>query len=105
MAFLHCRACDWEQDDFWERAKGGYLPLRPDAIQLLRNALFKKSVPWTNPETGQEREIVGTEFVARELEAIVKRIRGMKVLTAVRWNSAKIGWQCPRCGSDAWSTD
>lgn len=40
MSFVHCHACNWQQDDFW--SLGGYNPLR---------YFVKNAIPtWSKPE-------------------------------------------------------
>ena len=40
MAFLYCSACNWSQDDFWE--KDGYTPFGQDVINDLKAQLFNE---------------------------------------------------------------
>ena len=105
MSFVRCLSCDWMQDDFYNL--NGYTPLRQDIIDWLRPKLFSPIEVWVNEQNGEDEVVTGSEFVARELEKMVKSIRGMAVITEKEFlERVKDNlWRCPSCGSKKWTID
>ena len=85
MAFIYCRTCGWEQDDFWD--PNAYHPFRQDIIDHLKESLFQDKVyldKWLFDDMELECEedeegyfVSGKDFVAKELERKAKSIRNM----------------------------
>jgi len=94
MAFLHCYACGWSQDDFWDTSYNPIKNLQRHETELLDFARLDQ--PFTD-DAGFIREhgnLTLREVIAQNLEEAATQIRGMEFLTL---EQAK-DMICPLCG-------
>jgi len=101
MAYVHCHACGWEQDDFYH---GGYNPAK--FLENWNEDLFGKKSDKLDKQFTTDSEFVKIngpittrEVIALEYEKFARRIRKMKWVTedGFRKDPNKV---CPECGSE-----
>lgn len=109
MAFLYCRNCNWEQDDFWSL---DYNPItcwivksfgfrygnwRPHYIEF--DDWYAKGMGW------KSKRRHSWSLILSDLKLSWTRFRKMKWWTQAAWKRAAVKnnnqWPpCPECGSD-----
>ena len=88
MAYAHCHACGWEQDDFWSDL---YNPIR-SLVDWEKTLLEFGTLDVEYERDGEK--VVYRETIAAACENAARRIRGMVFLTP-----KGAAWQpCPKCG-------
>ena len=108
MAYVHCHACDWSQDDFYSLK--GYNP--PRYLESWNKHLCgdRLDEQFTD-DAGLVKEngpITRREVLAREYEKFAKQIREMKWVTEEAFQKACVGdeWPpCPKCGKQELDID
>ena len=97
MAFVSCRKCGWEQDDFWD--PNGYNPFK--SLGGWKSELFGPNLdqPFSiDSEFINDHGMIShREFIAREFEKWAKKIRAMKWVTEEEYKAKNPTHLCPRC--------
>lgn len=75
MAFIHCHACGWSQDDFYDE---NYNPAK---YLMTWNNEIDKQFSMDSEFLRENGPITTREVLAREYEEFARRIRSMKWLT------------------------
>lgn len=97
MAYLHCHACGWSQDDFWEA--DGYNPL--SMLKDNIKDLFRDKIEFDSnyKDFGLPKQtMTGPEYVAWELERKAGNIREMVYRTFEEYKTKNPERVCPKCG-------
>lgn len=109
---LHCRICNWYQDDYWH--KDYYNPFRQDLIDSMKNSLFEDKIHCDKilsenvygyaKKDGKDHYVIGKDYVVYELRHMAESIENMVVRTEEELKSLKI-WRCPKCGAAGYKED
>lgn len=101
MAFLHCHACDFSQDDFWTESYNPITFLEKNFTKdLLTRDLDEKvgmDKYWLE-ENEYRNDITRRELIAWELERHALRIREMEYRTFEEYQEKNPERKCPWCG-------
>lgn len=99
MAYLHCHACSWSQDDFYDPS--GYNPAKylADWDETLFGEKLDRQFTDDSEFVRVNGPITTREVLAREYEKFARRIRGMRWVTYEQFK-ADPNKVCPKCGSD-----
>jgi hypothetical protein len=100
MAYLHCHACGWSQDDFWSKGYNPITSVKDYEQYLFLNPNTTGMDNWWLKENGypETNEIKGTELVAHELERAARRVRNMVYRTEQEFREKNPERNCPKCG-------
>jgi len=118
MAFVHCRRCHWEQDDFWSDSYNPFDSLM-DWKQTLMDCLEappedrvftcgfefvqEHMIPAKENEVG-DFEIPFLDFLALEIQSQALSVKNMKWLTDEDFKNDP-NPTCPVCGSTNLTVD
>lgn len=117
MAYLHCHACDWAQDDFWTRR---YNPLTKfwDDIKWLWKPRFIAFdvgtfhdligytwVPVLRWKSKKGTKCFSWNWLLLELVKEIKVGLEQKWWTWEGWKKSKDTATCPKCGKQAFDID
>jgi hypothetical protein len=117
MAYLHCHACDWAQDDFWSRTYNPFTKFLDDLRWLWRPRLiafddyiFPDLIRFTRVPVLRWKGKKGTTCFSWNwlLLEVVKEARvawRQKWWTWGAWERAKKTAVCPGCGKRAFDID
>jgi hypothetical protein len=113
MAYLHCHACGWSQDDFWsgtgwnpEKSMDGQWDLAfCDKVYLDHNFFEEAGLQDKMHEDEGGLWISGPDLLAHELRQCASSVEGMVVRTYEEWEKVRPTFQCPECGSNNWDID
>jgi hypothetical protein len=96
MAYLHCHACGWEQDDFY--SPNGYNPAK--YLSSWNHILFNADIDESFGNTSTTKR----EILAQQYEKFANNIRNMKWVT---WDDFKEDPNklCPKCGKSELDCD
>ena len=110
MSFVHCHACPWSQDDFWDE---DYSPFRKDIIEdfvrhmndgihgkrhIILDIGFIREVGLPYKTIDGERQVDFRDYLAWELERKARNIRHMHWVTYEDYENDPLK-RCPKCGS------
>lgn len=97
MAYLHCHACGWEQDDFWSE---GYNPIK--SLADWQDSLLEKDIDGQFTDDSyfikEHGNITLREVLAQEFEKGARRIRDMVYRTEQEFREKNPERNCPKCG-------
>jgi hypothetical protein len=113
MAFVYCRQCGWEQDDFWSEDYNPFKSLM-DWKDVLLNALKEPpekrtikfdiefirqyQLPCKGPNENGDYEMPIAEFLALEVHNVAESMANMEWLTAEDFKNDPRP-SCPICSS------
>lgn len=101
MSYLHCHACDFSQDDFWDKDYNPITFLEKNYTKELLTKDLDKIVGFdrnTLKEIGYDKPITYREMYAWELERHGQRIREMVYRTFEEYKEKNPNRICPKCG-------
>lgn len=114
MAFVRCRNCDWQQDDFW--SPDGYHPFRKDALEEWESTMVRalkegrrriEFDSWFLKERhgwDDAYDVDFRQYLADELERTAAQLRGMHWATEEDFEQDS-NRACPRCLSNNLTVD
>ena len=118
MAYLHCHACDWSQDDFWSIAYNPITKFWDDFKWLWRPRILElddwivndiSALTWIpikrfGGQRGQLR-VFSWNWLLIELAKEWYLFRRQKWWTWKSWNRKRDNAVCPKCGQRAFDID
>jgi len=104
MAYLHCHACHWEQDDFWSE---GYNPMASmrDWEEDLLSADIENQFTSNSQFIKEHGNITMREVIAQEFERHARKVRNMAYRTEKEFREKNPKKKCPKCGKQELDID
>lgn len=90
--YLHCHACGWEQDDYWDEH---YNPLRR-LLDWEKTLLTATDLDAPIPHDQEHRTY--REIIAQDMERKARVIRSMRYRTRAEYHEQNPERRCPACG-------
>jgi hypothetical protein len=116
MAYLHCHACNWAQDDFWTFKLNfgktwlfGYNPISvliDDIIYyLLKPRIIKWDIWFAKENNFKSNKIHSWNIFLWNIKRNIRRFFKMRWWTWKSWKRARKTATCPKCGKKAFDID
>ncbi|MCK5604757.1 hypothetical protein KAR91_22905 [Candidatus Pacearchaeota archaeon] len=109
MAYLHCHACGWEQDDFWEwkwwdgwQRPFGYNPLSlmiEDVMNYGKPRIVNMDLWWAKENGFKSDRIYSWRMLLRGWRRHFFRLFTQRWWTSKSWYRSRLTARCPSCGS------
>ena len=96
MAFIYCRDCGWQQDDFWSES---YNPLRSllDWEDLLLHGNLEAQFTDDAEFVKQNGPLTNRQLLRLELQKAIGSIMSMEFRTEQEFKKDNPNWVCPGC--------
>ncbi len=103
MAYLHCHACTWSQDDFWNENYNPIKYFQNDLDNLLNGDLdqvVQIDSSWLEANGYTKEDYTVRMSILCHLDQIHKQIESMKYRTVEEYKEKNPEGICPGCGNN-----
>ena len=100
MAYLHCHACNWSQDDFWSKTYNPVTCFQDDLEELLTGDLNEKiemDSAWLSDNHLIDHP-TRRYLILHHLNQLKARIETMVYRTDEEFRTLNAEGRCPNCG-------